>query len=82
MTWGLLAKADAVHAPHIDRPGTCTFIAQEDGLKKWDLAFPPGDNTEEEMATPAAFGKDMTGGRNYNRNWQWYSVLLSPGTML
>lgn len=82
MTWGLLAKADAVHAPHIDRPRTCTFIAQEDGLKKWDLAFPPGDNTEEEMATPAAFGKDMTGGRNYNRNWQWYSVLLSPGTML
>lgn len=82
MAWGLLAKADAVHPPHIDRPGTGTFIAIEAGMKKWDLGFAPSDNSEEEMATPAAFGIKMADGRNYTRNWQWYSVLLYPGTML
>lgn len=82
MTWGLLAKADAVHPPHIDRPGTATFIAQEDGLKKWDVAFPPLDVAEEEVATPGAYGLDMIHHRNYTRGWEWYSILLHPGTML
>lgn len=61
MSWGLLAKTDAVHPPHIDRPGTATFIAVEDGLKKWDVAFPPEEGAEEEVANPAAFGVEMTG---------------------
>lgn len=82
MTWGLLAKAHAVHPPHIDRPGTATFIAQEDGLKKWDLGFPPLEAAEEEVATPGAYGADMMHNRNYKRNWEWYSILLYPGTML
>lgn len=82
MTWGLLAKADAVHHPHIDRPGTATFIAQEDGLKKWDLGFPPNATSEEEVAIPAAYGAEMTEKRNYARGWQWYSILLHPGSML
>lgn len=83
MSWGLLAKADAVHPPHIDRPGTCTFIGMEAGLKKWDLAFPPNNGAEEEeIASPAAFGRVMTDGRNYTRNWQWYSILLCPGDTL
>lgn len=59
MTWGLLAKAHAVHPPHIDRPGTATYIAQEDGYKKWDLAFPPLEGAEEEVATPEAYGVEM-----------------------
>lgn len=82
MTWGLLAKADAVHPPHTDRPGTATFIAQEHGLKKWDLAFPPKEIYEQEVAIPAAFGADMTRNRNYGRGWQWYSILLDPGSIL
>lgn len=82
MTWGLLAKADAVHPPHTDRPGTCTFVALEEGLKKWDLAFPPKDNAEEEVATPAAYGSTMTLNRNYTRGWTWHSILLYPGTIL
>lgn len=82
MTWGLLAKAHAVHPPHIDRPGTATYIAQEDGLKKWDLAFPPFEVAEEEVATPEAYGLEMTHNRNYARDWEWYSILLYPGTIL
>lgn len=81
MTWGLLAKADAVHPPHIDRPGTATFVAQEHGLKKWDLAFPPQENYEQEVATPEAFGIQMAN-RNYARGWKWYSILLDPGSIL
>lgn len=82
MTWGLLAKADAVHFPHIDCPGTATFVAQEDGLKKWDLGFPPTATDEEEVATPAAYRSEMSNNRNYLRGWQWYSILLHPGSML
>lgn len=82
MTWGLLAKAHAVHAPHIDRPGTATFIAQEEGLKKWDIGLPPSEILEDEVATPAAYGSEMTVRRNYKRSWHWYSILLTPGSML
>lgn len=82
MTWGLLAKADAVHPPHIDRPGTATFIAQEEGLKKWDLGFPPEEDADQEVGTPDAYGSELMQKRNYSRGWQWYSVLLYPGTML
>lgn len=81
MNWGLLAKADAVHHPHMDRGGTATFVCIEDGLKKWDLGFPK-ECAEEELATPDAYGYGMTNGRNYSRQWEWYSVLLHPGTML
>lgn len=82
MNWGLLAKADAVHPPHVDRPGTCTWVAIEDGLKKWDIAFPPRETEEEEIANPAAYAGEMADGRNYARGWNWYSVLLYPGSML
>lgn len=82
MNWGLLAKAHAVHPPHIDRPGTCTWVAIEDGLKKWDLGFPPEELGEEETANPAAFASELARSRNYARGWKWYSVLLYPGTML
>lgn len=82
MTWGLLAKAHAVHPPHIDRPGTATFVAQEDGLKKWDLGFPPLEHAEEEVATPGAYALEMIHNRNLTRGWEWYSILLHPGTML
>lgn len=82
MTWGLLAKADAVHPPHTDRPGTATFIAQEHGLKKWDLGFPPNEIYEHEVTIPAAYAADMINNRNYTRGWKWYSVLLDPGSML
>ena len=82
MNWGLLAKADAVHPPHVDRPGTCTWVAIEDGLKKWDIAFPPRVAEEEEIADPAAYGAEMADSRNYARGWHWYSILLDPGTML
>lgn len=43
MNWGLLAKANAVHRPHVDRTGMCTWVLIEDGLKKWDIGFPPPD---------------------------------------
>lgn len=79
MTWGLLAKTDAVHPAHIDRPGTSTFICIEDGLKKWDLAFP---SNEDDWGNPDAYGYEMASGRNYSRGWKWYSILLHPGTML
>lgn len=82
MSWGLLAKADAVHPPHIDRPGTATFIAQEEGLKKWDLGFPPDEAEDQEVGTPDAYGSELMQNRNYSRGWQWYSILLYPGTML
>ncbi|KAE9395469.1 hypothetical protein BT96DRAFT_942381 [Gymnopus androsaceus JB14] len=82
MNWGLLAKANAVHLPHVDHPGTCTWVAIEDGLKKWDLAFPPRETEEEEIANPAAYAAEMADGRNYDRGWNWYSVLLYPGSML
>jgi hypothetical protein len=79
MNWGLLAKAHAYHPPHVDRAGTCTWVAIEDGLKKWDVAFPPKD---DEVANPAAFGAEMVTNRNYSRGWEWYSLLLYPGTIL
>lgn len=79
MSWGLLAKTDAVHPPHIDRPGTCTWIAVEDGLKKWDLGFPPND---DETSNPDAYGTEMACDRNFQRDWKWYSILLYPGTIL
>jgi len=82
MSWGLLAKAHAVHPPHIDRPGTCTWVAIEDGLKKWDVAFPPIDIAEEEVADPRAYGGTMLHSRNYSRGWRWHSILLHPGSML
>lgn len=81
MTWGLLAKANAVHPPHTDRPGTATFVAQEHGLKKWDVAFPPQETYEQEVAIPGAFGVQMAN-RNYARGWKWYSILLDPGSIL
>ncbi|KAE9389210.1 hypothetical protein BT96DRAFT_1070903 [Gymnopus androsaceus JB14] len=79
---GLLAKSDAVHLPHVDRAGTGTWVAIEDGLKKWDLAFPSKEAREEEFANPAVYGSEMVEGRNYARSWDWYSILLYPGTML
>lgn len=82
MTWGLLAKAHAVHPTHTDRPGTGTWIAVEEGLKKWDLGFPPQETGESEIANPEAYGAEMISRRNYSRGWQWYSILLHPGTML
>ena len=82
MNWGLLAKANTVHPLHVDHPGTCTWVAIEDGLKKWDIAFPPRVAEEEEIADPAAYGAEMADGRNYARSWHWYSILLYPGTML
>ena len=82
MNWGLLAKADAVHPLHVDHPGTCTWVAIEDGLKKWDIAFPLRVAEEEEIADPAAYGAEMADSRNYARSWHWYSILLYPGTML
>ena len=82
MSWGLLAKAHAVHPPHIDRPGTCTWVAVEAGLKKWDVAFPPSEIAEEEAASPFAYGSTMTVTRNRPRGWNWHSILLYPGTML
>jgi hypothetical protein len=81
MNWGLLAKAHAVHPPHADRPGTCTWVGIEDGLKKWDIGFPPNDVSEEEAANPLAYGAGLAN-RNYNRGWKWYSLLLEPGTIL
>ena len=82
MSWGLLAKANAVHPPHIDRPGTCTWVAIEDGLKKWDIAFPPNEIAEEEAAKADAYGVEMALSRNYSHGWNWHSILLYPGTML
>ena len=82
MNWGLLAKADAVHSSHIDHSGTCTWVAIEDGLKKWDLAFPSKEAGEEEFANPAAYAGKMVTGRNYARSWDWYSILSYPETML
>jgi hypothetical protein len=82
MNWGLLAKAHAVHAPHADRSGTCTWVAIEDGLKKWDVAFPPNELAKEEAASPSAYGFEMVGNRNYARGWHWTSILLHPGNML
>lgn len=82
MTWGLLAKAHAVHPSHIDRPGTCTWVAVEEGLKKWDIGFPPPETAESEIANPAAYGVEMVSRRNFSRGWQWHSILLHPGTML
>ena len=82
MNWGLLAKSNAVHPPHVDRAGTCTWVAIEDGLKKWDVAFPDSKEAEDEVANPAAFGEEMASGRNYARGWVWTSILLHPGSML
>ena len=82
MNWGILAKSHAVHPPHIDRPGTCTWVAIEAGLKKWDVAFPPAEVAEEEAATASAYAREMSVSRNYARGWRWYSILLDPGTML
>ena len=82
MNWGLLAKSNAVHPPHVNRAGTCTWVAIEDGLKKWDVAFPHSTEAEDEVANPAAFGEEMASGRNYARGWVWTSILLHPGSML
>ena len=59
MNWGLLAKADAVHRPHVDCTGMATRVAIEDGLKKWDLAFPPTEDAETEVATTVAYAGEM-----------------------
>ncbi|KAF5361225.1 hypothetical protein D9757_013232 [Collybiopsis confluens] len=82
MNWGLLAKENAVHPPHADRPGSCTWVAIEDGMKKWDLAFPPKDTAQEETASPFAYGLEMAENRNYARAWRWTSILLEPGNEL
>jgi hypothetical protein len=81
MNWGLLAKANAVHPPHADRPGACTWVAIEDGLKKWDIGFPPNEKAEEEAASPAAYAVELTN-CNFNRDWEWTSLLLVPGNLL
>lgn len=82
MNWGLLAKTHAVHPPHADRPGACTWVAVEDGWKKWDIALPPVEVAEDEAASPDAYGAEMTGNRNFKRGWRWVSVLLGPGSMM
>ena len=82
MNWGLLAKSNAVHPPHADRAGTCTWVAIEDGLKKWDIAFPQPGGAEDEVANPAAYGDQLASGRNLGRDWVWTSILLHPGSML
>ena len=83
MNWGLLAKSNAVHGPHMDRVGTCTFVAVEDGSKKWDIGFAANDVAEEEAASPFAYGSDMmTSQRNFSRGWRWTSILLDPGSLL
>ncbi|KIK50396.1 hypothetical protein GYMLUDRAFT_182857 [Collybiopsis luxurians FD-317 M1] len=82
MTWGLLVKANAVHEPHIDRTGMATWAAIEDGLKKWDIAFPPPNAAEAEVGMIKAYAGDMVWHRNYERGWQWVSILLDPGSML
>jgi hypothetical protein len=82
MNWGLLGKANAIHIPHTDRPGTCTWVGIEDGIKKWDVAFPPKDKAEQEAADTAAFAGHMVWGRNYDRGWRWHSILLYPGSMM
>ena len=79
MNWGLIAKAHASHSTHVDRAGTCTWVAIEDGLKKWDIAIPP---TDDEYANPEAYGFEMFHSHNYSRRWNWHSLLLYPGTML
>lgn len=79
MTWGLLAKSNAFHVPHVDRTGMGTWVAVEDGLKKWDIAFPPA-NAEEEVGLMEAYGSEMVWRRNYSRKWKWVSILLYPGT--
>lgn len=84
MNWGLLAKANAVHGTHVDRTGMSTWVAVEDGLKKWDIAFPPEDvaATDSEVASTDAHAGQMAWGRNYKRGWRWLSFLLYPGTVL
>ncbi|KAF5341461.1 hypothetical protein D9757_015295 [Collybiopsis confluens] len=79
MGWGLLAKAHAVHRPHVDRTGMCTWVAIEDGAKKWDIAFPPDAN---EQVSSEAYTYQLAFERNYDRGWRWCSFLLSPGSML
>ncbi|KAF5365355.1 hypothetical protein D9757_013778 [Collybiopsis confluens] len=79
MTWGLLAKANAIHDPHVDRTGMCSWIAIEDGMKKWDFAFAPDP---AKAAATESFGYDVTLKRNFERGWRWFSVLLSPGSMI
>ncbi|KIK53894.1 hypothetical protein GYMLUDRAFT_63462 [Collybiopsis luxurians FD-317 M1] len=71
MNWCLLAKVNVVHAAHTNQPGTCTWVAIEDGLKKWDVGFPPGSKAEAKAAMPSVY-----------RKWQWLSLLLTPGSML
>ncbi|KIK51249.1 hypothetical protein GYMLUDRAFT_64930 [Collybiopsis luxurians FD-317 M1] len=82
MTWGLLAKANAVHEPHIDCTGMATWVAIEDGLKKWDIAFPPSSAAEAEVGMIEVYAGDMVWHRNYERGWRWVSILLDPGSML
>lgn len=82
MNWGIAAKDHAVHDGHIDRAGTNTWLVIEDGLKKWDLGFPPDEVAEEEAASPAAYASEMVSNRNYSRNWRWTSLLLERGNMV
>ena len=83
MMWGLLAKANAVHEPHIDRTGMATWVAIEDGMKKWDIGFPPKDKVaEDEIATLDAYTADMVADHNFSRGWHWMSILLYPGLLL
>jgi hypothetical protein len=74
MMWGLLAKANAVHEPHIDCTGMATWVAIEDGLKKWDIAFPPPNAAEAEVGMIKAYAGDMVWHRNYERGWRWVSI--------
>ncbi|KAF5365357.1 hypothetical protein D9757_013777 [Collybiopsis confluens] len=79
MTWGLLAKTNAIHDPHVDCTGMCSWIAIEDGMKKWDFAFAPDP---AKAAATESFGYDVTLKRNFEHGWRWFSILLSPGSMV
>jgi hypothetical protein len=82
MNWGILAKEHAVHPPHVDRAGTCTWGLIEDGIKKWDLSLPPDEVADEEAANPSRYGQSMMSNRNHDGKWRLLSVLLEAGDMM
>lgn len=79
MTWGLAAKKHATHRPHVDRTGMGSWIAVEDGAKKWDIAFPPDDL---EAAKSKVYSNDAVFKPNFDYSWRWYSFLLSAGSAM
>ena len=80
-----LAKKDAYHHPHVDCTGMRTWIAIEDGLKRWNFLFPPVEISRDEEASLEIHSELMgfkTQADSEEHGWRWFSILLHPGSVL